>query len=88
MSPEEAFALVMRRHRAELRLSQEKLAELAGVSRPFASKLERGVTQPSLNTVLKISAAFGLTAKDLVGEVEEAMRRPLPKHARPVTARK
>jgi transcriptional regulator with XRE-family HTH domain len=58
----ENFAAMLRRHRAAAGLSQEELAERAGVSRRGISDLERGVHQaPYPATVRRLAEALGLT---------------------------
>jgi DNA-binding XRE family transcriptional regulator len=47
--------------RQEKGLSQKKLEELSGVKQPIIARMERGSTDPRLETVLKILAPLGKT---------------------------
>ncbi len=59
------FATLLRRYRRERRLTQEELAERAGVSPEAISMLERGLTQaPQRGTVELLVAAFGLSPEE------------------------
>lgn len=49
------------RARQELGISQKKLEELSGVKQPVIARLERGATNPQLDTILKILAPLGKT---------------------------
>ena len=59
--PGESFAALLRQHRVAAALSQEALAERAGLSARAVSDLERGVkTRPHLETVRLLADALGL----------------------------
>lgn len=59
------FASLLRGHRRRALLTQEKLAERAGISPAAISLLERGLTQaPQLGTVHLLSAALRLTPEE------------------------
>jgi transcriptional regulator with XRE-family HTH domain len=58
----------IRRHRD---LTQERLAELLGVSVEFVSNMERGVNAPSFETVEKIAEVFNLPFSELFTFEEE-----------------
>lgn len=47
--------------RQEKGLSQKKLEELSGVKQPVIARLEKGTTDPRLDTVMKILAPLGKT---------------------------
>lgn len=47
--------------RKERGLSQKKLEELSGVRQPVIARMENGITDPQLDTVLKVLAALGKT---------------------------
>lgn len=64
------FGEVLRRHRSTKNISQEELAHLAGVDRTFVSRLERGIRQPTITTMIGIGHALGVPAADLVRETE------------------
>ena len=42
-------------------ISQKRLEELSGVSQPVISRMERGTTNPQVNTLLKVLRPLGLT---------------------------
>ena len=44
-------------------LSQKKLEEMSGVKQPIIARLEKGTTNPQIDTVLKILAPLGKTLK-------------------------
>lgn len=69
------FGEVLRRHRSEKNISQEELAFLSGVDRTFVSRLERGIRQPTITTVIGIGQALGVPAADLVRETEKEYLR-------------
>lgn len=46
--------------RKQLGLTQQKLAELAGVSLPTVQNIERGIANPSLDVLMKLIHALGL----------------------------
>lgn len=68
-TPEEIAASQLRvsligelvRARQELGISQEKLEELSGVKQPIIARLERGTTNPQIDTILKVLAPLGKT---------------------------
>lgn len=60
------FAENMKRERVRQGLSQEKLAELAGLHRTYVSQVERGVTSISLDNVEKLAVALGLDEESLL----------------------
>ena len=70
------FGEVLRRHRSEQDITQEELAFQAGVDRTFEYRLERGIRQPTITTLIGMSRAFGVSAVDLAGDAErESLRR-------------
>ena len=60
-SNSDALGSVIAKSRGKLGISQEKLAERAGVHRTYISQLERGLKSPTLDILAKIS--FGLDIK-------------------------
>ena len=52
---------VVRQARLDARMSQEGLAEKAGVSRPWLSELETGKRTAEVGLVLRVLSAAGLT---------------------------
>jgi transcriptional regulator with XRE-family HTH domain len=71
---EQAFGLVLRRHRVQKRLTQEQLAWTVHMSRVYISEMERGLREPSLTTLLRLAEAFETTAASLVAEIEQILR--------------
>ena len=47
--------------RQEQGTSQKKLEELSGVKQPIIARMEKGITNPQLGTILKILAPLGKT---------------------------
>lgn len=47
--------------RKEKGFSQKKLEELSGVKQPVIARMEKGLTSPQLDTVLKVLAPLGKT---------------------------
>lgn len=56
----------VRAFRKERHLTQEKLAERAGISVQFLSELERGKGVPSVATLLSLCDALDVTSNDLL----------------------
>ncbi|MBD2436587.1 helix-turn-helix transcriptional regulator [Nostoc sp. FACHB-110] len=59
------FGKAVRRRKRELDLSQEQLAERAGLHRPNISNLERGELNPSLETIEKLANAMNISIPKL-----------------------
>ncbi|WP_040813014.1 helix-turn-helix domain-containing protein [Nocardia concava] len=47
-------------------LSMRELAKRAGISQPFLSQIERGVSAPSMVTTYRLATALGVTPGDLL----------------------
>ena len=56
----------LRRHRLTTGLSQEALADAAGLDRTYISGVERGVRNPTVRVLDHIAAAIGVTPADLL----------------------
>lgn len=62
----------IRKYRREQNLSQEELAERVFVTRQSVSNWENGKTYPDLNSLLRLSALFGISLDILIkGDLEE-----------------
>lgn len=66
MTTAEAFGKVLKNTRKESGLSQEQLALQSGLDRTFISLLERGKRQPSLTSIIEVSAYLDISASELV----------------------
>lgn len=64
------FGLAVRRRRTAVGMSQERLAELAGLERAYVSALERGRRNPTLLTQQKIAVALGVPLRHLIADAE------------------
>ncbi len=62
------IASKMRTLRAELRISQAKLAELADCNANYIGKIENERSEPSLSAIIAIARALGISPKDLMPE--------------------
>src|SRR5438270_10680327 len=60
------FAELLRRHRLSAELTQETLAERAGLSVNAIQKLESGGTRPQRETLRRLASALQLTPDDQV----------------------
>jgi transcriptional regulator with XRE-family HTH domain len=68
---EKRFGLALREKREKIGLSQEKLAEMAGMHRNYVGLLERGVQVPSIRIVEKLAQALGTTMSGLLKDIEK-----------------
>jgi transcriptional regulator with XRE-family HTH domain len=55
----------IREQRETMSLSVRRLAELAGVSNPYLSQIERGLRKPSADSLRKIARALRISAESL-----------------------
>ena len=52
-------------------ISQKKLEELSGVKQPVIARMEKGRTNPTLDTILKALQPLGMTLKVVSTEEDE-----------------
>ena len=67
-----AIGSVLRAKREKLAISQEEVAERAGVDRTYISILERGLKSPPVETLERICGALGTLPERVI---EEARRK-------------
>ena len=84
MTPQERFAINLRRARAEAGVSQEELGYMCDLHRTEVSLLERAGREPRLATIVKLAGALNTTPGSLcagIGWLPKARRfdvkRPL-----------
>lgn len=73
LTPEKAFAAALREARKSRGLSQEQLGFESGYHRTYVGMLERGLMNPTLRTILSLSAALKTPAGELVQRVEDSV---------------
>ena len=66
----ERFPEVLREVRTEKGLSQEALADRAGLHRTYISQIERGLKSPSLKSLAQIANALGVPLSGLMRRME------------------
>lgn len=64
----------IRRHREAAGLSQEQLAERAGLHRNYIGLMERGQRNAALTTLLSIAAALDLSLSELFAALPKSNR--------------
>ena len=65
-----ALGLNVRKARETKEITQEKLAENAGLDPTYISGIERGLRNPGIKNVAKIAKALGLTTAQLCKGVD------------------
>ena len=89
------FASLLRHFRDARGLSQEALADQAGLDRTYVSQLERGLKSPTLTSIEKLATCLGINPAELLQEI--AAEQKLVVHvdrdyhvrsARPLTIRR
>jgi len=73
----DAFALVLKRHREASNLSRQALAQKAGLHQTYIGMIERGLSNPSLDTAAAIAEALEIPFSQLIAETEA--ERNIPK---------
>jgi transcriptional regulator with XRE-family HTH domain len=58
------------RHRRAAELTQERLAEIAGLERGYVSLIERGHRMPTIETVFRLCRGLSCSPSELVRDVE------------------
>ena len=62
------IAIAVKARRKALDITQEELADLAGIDRTYASQLERAIANPSLTVLCKVADALGAELIELLGD--------------------
>ena len=73
--PREALGAYIREQRRQAELSMRKLADLAGVSNPYPSQIERGLKRPSAEILQQLARALEVSSEQLyvrAGILDEA----------------
>lgn len=70
MSIAKLFGRILQEIRVEKGLSQEELAQMSSLDRTYISLLERGLRQPTLNSLFKISKNLGISPSEFVKLLE------------------
>ncbi len=74
MKIEQIFGEVLKEERNKKDISQSELPNLAELDRTYISLLERGLRQPTIETVFKLAEALNLKASDLIQKIETIMK--------------
>jgi transcriptional regulator with XRE-family HTH domain len=79
------LAANLRLMRAERGISQERLALEAGVDRTMLSKIERRISNPSIETLLRLANRLGVDLSTLVAPLAQTFRQESVSTDRPGT---
>lgn len=71
LGAQQLFAANMRRIRLEKSLTQEQVAEAAGLHPNYISSVERGQRNISIRNIERIAIALGVTMAELVAERQD-----------------
>jgi transcriptional regulator with XRE-family HTH domain len=66
------FGFAVRLRREQLNLTQEDLAEKAGIHRTYLSDIERGSRNPSLINIDRIATSLALSLAELFASVDRS----------------
>jgi transcriptional regulator with XRE-family HTH domain len=69
-----AFGAYLRAQRQAARLTLRELADLANISNPYLSQLERGLHAPSVAVIRSLAEALNLSAEVLLSEAAGLQR--------------
>lgn len=65
------LAINLRRLRAELALSQERLADLANLHRTYVGSIERSERNVSIDNIAKLAQALGVEPSELLKDLTQ-----------------
>jgi transcriptional regulator with XRE-family HTH domain len=65
-SPKKLFAVNVRRLRVSAGLSQEALADRAGLHRTYVSSIERGERNVAIENIFRLATALGVDPRELL----------------------
>ena len=69
VSAQSAFGENMRRHRVKHRLTQGQVAKRSGISKSEISRLERGMRNPRLDTIVRVARGIGVAPSKLLTRI-------------------
>lgn len=64
----DAFAAVLKRNREAKQMSKQALAQKAGLHQTYVGMIERGLSNPSLDTANALAEALGIPFEKLIEE--------------------
>ena len=67
----ERFPEVLKEVRLQKGISQEELADRAGLHRTYISQIERSLKSPSLRSLVQIADALEITLSNLIKKMEK-----------------
>ena len=65
---------IIARLRNEKELSQETLADLAGIHRTYVSQIERGLKYPTIYVLVQIAKALDVKLSEIIIELEKKIK--------------
>jgi transcriptional regulator with XRE-family HTH domain len=65
-----AIAQTIAKLRHEANISQEELADRAGIHRTYVSQIERSLKSPTLHVFMQIAKALNTSASEIIKEIE------------------
>ena len=66
--PEQGIGARIRFMRQQRKMTLEQLSSSSNLTKSFVSKVERGISVPSISTAMKLAESFDLTISQLLGE--------------------
>lgn len=66
-----ALGKILAKHRTIAKISQEELADRAGIHRTYVSQIERGLKSPTLSVLFEVAKSLNTTVSSLIAEVEQ-----------------
>ena len=70
----DAFAVVLHRNREAKQMSKQALAQKAGLHQTYVGMIERGLSNPSLDTANALAEALEIPFAKLIEETEKLRR--------------
>lgn len=68
------FGITLKSLRVERGITQQDLADAAGVERNYIYYLEKGLSEPTLGVLMGLAAGLGLSFTEFASEIEKAAR--------------
>jgi transcriptional regulator with XRE-family HTH domain len=75
LQPQQAFGRSVRELRERSDLTQEALAELCDLDRTYISGIERGIRNPTIQTIWIIAAGLNVSSQELMKLTEDHINR-------------